>query len=124
MIRPLLFGEEKATLPPDFAATNDANKDGMLQLGEIPETWVEKGNLDKVDDDITFRGEDLRRAFDRVDADGSGGITRAEWRAAQAHDWKHIWKWPAIMAGVTCLMFWLGFHDRVAETEPPRGEPA
>ena len=42
-------------------------------------------------------------------------MTRAEWRRAKAHDWPAIWLWPTVMAAITLAIFWLGFHDKVAE---------
>ncbi|QGJ71766.1 Major facilitator transporter [Planctomycetales bacterium 10988] len=30
------------------------------------------------------------------------------------HDWVSIWLWPAGMALVTLILFWIGFHDKVA----------
>lgn len=114
-IRPLIFGKQSETAKPrDFAAENDKNKDGF-QLSEIPDTWVEQGKVDDTKDDVTYKGDDIRKVFPTIDADKDGTITRSEWRSAQAHDWKEIWRWPAIMAAVTCLLFWLGFHDRTAE---------
>lgn len=111
----MIFGKEEVVSKhgPDFAAANDANGDGQLQLHEIPEQWVERPNVDDTKQDLTYSGTALRAAFAQLDPNSAGVVTRAQWRAAQAHDWSKIWIWPALMAGATCLLFWLGFHDRV-----------
>ncbi|MEX2185728.1 MAG: MFS transporter [Pirellulales bacterium] len=120
-LRPLFVGEEaKQELPPDFFAENDANKDGKLQLSEIPETWIERKDMTKSEDDVTYQGKALREAFTKIDADDDGYVTRAEWRTAQAHEWKQIWMWPAAMAAVTCAFFWIGFREKNI-IAPPAG---
>ncbi|HEY4308820.1 MAG TPA: nucleoside permease [Pirellulales bacterium] len=114
-VRGLLFDEkqEASKHGPDFAAVNDTNGDGKLQVAEIPDQWIERPNVDDPNLDVTYSGTALRAAFAQLDPNSEGVITRAQWRAAQAHDWSKIWIWPALMAGVTCLLFWIGFHDRV-----------
>jgi nucleoside transporter len=118
-VRGLLFNEKPAvsTHGPDFAATNDANGDGVLQLVEIPDSWVERPDVGDSSRDLTYSGTALREAFATIDRDSAGVATRAQWRAAQAHDWRVIWIWPALMAGITSLLFWVGFHDRVPVTD-------
>jgi hypothetical protein len=106
---------ESTPPPPDFVAANDANKNGEIELSEIPESWVEQPDPKDAAKNVTYAGEALRAAYPTIDVDDDGHVTRAEWRAAQASAWQKIWIWPAMMAGVTCLLFWLGFHDRVAE---------
>ncbi len=117
VIRPFLFPDsaEKIT-PPDFAQQTDANKDGQVQKSELPEAWIEQKEMSDSKKDVTYPRDSLAGLFDKttgIDTDGDESITRVEWRVAQAHDWQKIWIWPALMAGVTCLLFWLGFHDRV-----------
>jgi len=119
VIRPLLFkaDSDKKEPSPDFAKQNDANKDGQLQLSEMPEVWVERKDMTDPTKDVTYHREALVGLFDPthgIDADGDQNITRIEWRVAQGHNWQKIWIWPALMAGVTCLLFWLGFHDKVS----------
>jgi nucleoside transporter len=114
-----LFSEKKPQTErgPDFAAANDANGNGTLELDEIPDTWVEKPDANDATKDMTYSGTALRQAFAQIDHNSGGVVTRAQWRAAQAHDWQKIWVWPALMAGATCLLFWLGFHDRVSTVD-------
>jgi nucleoside transporter len=115
-VRGLVFGEQptQTARGPDFGATNDANNNGKLELAEIPDTWVERPNVDDATRDVTYSGAELRRAFAEIDRNSAGSVTREQWRAAQSHDWQKIWIWPALMAGITSLLFWLGFHDRVS----------
>ena len=57
-------------------------------------------------------------AADKQFGNGDGGLTRAEWRIAQRHDWRMIWLWPALMAGGTLIFFWFGFRDRISRPQP------
>ena len=115
----LLFGEQptQSTHGPDFGAANDTNASGKLDLLEIPDNWIERPNVNDSTQDLTYSGAELRRAFGEIDRNSEGTITREQWRAAQSHNWQKIWIWPALMAGVTSLLFWLGFHDRVTVAE-------
>lgn len=109
------FPRAKLPAPPDFAAQNDKNHNGEIEVSEIPPRWVEQKSDQPSDDDLVYDGLELRSAFHSIDADHSGGISRAEWRARQAHDWKSIWRWPAWMALLTCILFFAGFRDRVSD---------
>ena len=116
-IHDMIYGPKQASVAgPDFAQATDTNQNGTLELAEIVDTWVELPAPDDPTKNITYTGESLREVFPKIDSDDDGSVTRAEWRTAQASAWQMIWIWPAMMAGVTCLIFWLGFHDRVAET--------
>ncbi|OYV90033.1 MAG: hypothetical protein B7Z73_06430 [Planctomycetia bacterium 21-64-5] len=98
--------------PPDFAEQNDKNKDGMIELSEIPEQWREQKKAKPADDDLVYPGYPIRTQLHRFEQDEEAGVSRAEWRAAQAHKWSSIWLWPAVMAAATSLLFLIGFHDR------------
>lgn len=72
---------------------------------QLPQEFVDpKTNL-------RYGREDLLVAVGKADRDGDGRVTRAEWRAAQTHDWFHIWLWPALAAAGTLAFFWVGFRD-------------
>ncbi len=114
-VRQAMFGKSEETAPPDFAQANDKNQNGQIETDEIPDRWVEQKSAQPSEDDLVYDGIELRSAFRAIDTDRSGAISRAEWRAKQAHDWKTIWLWPAAMAAVTCLVFLAGFNDRVAD---------
>ncbi len=115
-----MLRKEQAAAPTrgaDFGAANDANKDGQLQLAEIPESWIEQPDTTKPESNLTYSGEELRKAFATLDPESIGTLTVTQWRAARAHNWQKIWIWPALMAGVTSLLFWLGFHDRISASQ-------
>ncbi|HJT36405.1 MAG TPA: MFS transporter [Pirellulales bacterium] len=113
-IRAKWFPRAEKSAPPDFAAENDKNHNGKIEADEIPDRWVEqKAAEPKPDEDLVYDGLDIRSAFHVIDDDRDGSISRAEWRAQQAHDWTWIWRWPAWMAAITCLIFLFGFNDRV-----------
>lgn len=107
-------GEQPAPVAPDFARENDKNQDGKLQRDEIPALWTEKPDAKDSSKDIVYKQADLLDAFDAIDADKNGDVTRAEWRKAQANVWETIWLWPAAMAAAACLIFILGFRDKIA----------
>jgi hypothetical protein len=94
----------------DFAKKNDANSDGKLAPSEVPATWTDAGNV--------YSGEALTAAYPKIDANGDKQVERPEWRKAQAHAWQMIWLYPAALALGTCLLFAIGFHDKVEETKP------
>ena len=114
-VRSMIWPEEVSDQTrEDFFATNDANGDGRLQRDEIPDVWIEVIDPEDPSKNVEYSGEALRGAFDQI-AEEEQSISRAQWRAAQGHRWNRIWLWPALMAAGTCLLFWLGFHDKVAD---------
>lgn len=102
-------GEEEQA--PDFFKNNDANGDGLLQRNEIPQQWTEVVDVDDASANLVYSGDKLAAIFDEMVGEGDS-VSRAQWRQAQAHGWGRIWLWPALMAAGTCILFWLGFHDR------------
>ena len=117
-VRGLLFPEKHiaSARGPDFAAVNDDNGNGKLEFGEIPDTWAERPDVNDSTKDVTYSGTALRAAFASIDRN-SRVRSRATNGARKRHDWQKIWIWPALMAGVTSLLFWLGFHDRVSTAD-------
>jgi hypothetical protein len=41
-------------------------------------------------------------------------VTRAEWNIARRRQWPAIWLWPAAGALITCVIFVVGFRERVS----------
>jgi nucleoside transporter len=60
----------------------------------------------------------LIKAVIRAETDNEGGVTRSEWVMARRRQWPAIWLWPAAGALITCVIFVIGFRDRV----PTAGE--
>ena len=112
-VRQWFNAESKEEQPPDFAQVNDTNKNGEIEGAEIPDQWREQKKAQPSDDDLVYSGMSIRSALLSLDRDQSGGVNRLEWRKAQSHGWYRIWLWPAAMAAATCLLFLVGFHDRV-----------
>jgi hypothetical protein len=90
--------------------SDQANEIALEKLEALADGPIQIGNM-------TYDSQDLIKAFRDVDADGSGIVTRSEWRSAKAHDWKSYWTWPIILALVTGVFFWLGFHDKPTDDE-------
>lgn len=73
---------------------------------------------------VTYTRAQLIDALKLADAtygNNDGIVERSEWRASQAHDWFHIWLWPALAAGATLIFFWFGFNDRIASRDATGG---
>lgn len=111
-VRGWLFGESQSQRPPDFAEQNDKNKDGAIDISEIPDKWREQKQAEPSEDDLIYDGMSIRSVMHVLRHDKGAGVDRQEWRRVQSHKWRDIWYWPATMAAVTCLLFFLGFHDR------------
>jgi len=95
---------------------------------------------------ITYARKDLIRVFTKIDDHkpirtrgdfktakiGEISVERADWLAAQVHDWTPMWLWFAFVAGVICVAFAAGTlftpDDVVAasgdESPSPRPQPA
>lgn len=83
--------------------------DATLDVAEIPQTFRDSSGT-------VYRRRDLKAALAKVDVDNDGRITRPQWRAAQAHDWRSIWMWPAVAAAATLVFFWIGFREHSTAT--------
>jgi len=57
-------------------------------------------------------------AVTKADRSGDGEVTRTEWDIARRRQWPAIWLWPAAGALITCVIFVIGFRERV----PVEGE--
>jgi nucleoside transporter len=112
-VRAWLNPESKQEQPPDFAQQTDKNKNGEIEFPEVAKEWREQKKSEPSDDDRIYEGIAITSALRPLDTNQSGGVDRVEWRRGQSHDWHKIWLWPAAMAAATCLLFFLGFHDRV-----------
>ncbi|HET6881154.1 MAG TPA: MFS transporter [Pirellulales bacterium] len=112
-VRQWLRPQSAEEQPPDFAEQNDKNRNGKIEFGEVPKEWREQKKAEPSPDDRIYEGIAISSALLSTDRDHDGGVSRAEWRQAQSHDWGRIWLWPAAMAAATCLLFFVGFHDRV-----------
>lgn len=87
-----------------------------VRADQLPDSFVEETGGKR----YVYSKSDLAAAITAADkqfGNQDGGLTRAEWRIAQRHNWQMIWLWPALMAGGTLIFFWFGFRDRIS---PPR----
>ena len=111
----------KETPPePDLGQAVDADRDGTITLAElqaIPDSGLRLGNriyargaLIKTCHEVAVLKESDTMAGDVRDADIR--ITRADWLAAQSHDWTRFWMWPAGAALAVCALFLLAFRDK------------
>ncbi len=112
--REMLFGAEPEGPP----RTNfgDLAVDGKIRAEDLPEEWIDNHGSSDPRDHLRYAREDLAKAFAKVDKD-DGAVTFEEWQVASRNDWTSIWTWPAVMAAVTLLIFFVGFHDRLSKAE-------
>lgn len=111
----------KTTLPVELApqsaqgSSDDKTKseDKPIVADLVSERGKLKSFKNKGDDKPSYyRVEDLEAAIKAADTDEDGTLTRAEWITSAAHDWFHVWLWPAVMAAGALLLFWFGFRYR------------
>ena len=103
-------------LPPiDNAA--ESLEPAVVRPDQLPDSFVEETGGKRYAYSKSAMAEAITAA-DKQFGNGDGGLTRAEWRIAQRHDWRMIWLWPALMAGGTLIFFWFGFRDRISPPQP------
>ena len=102
-------------LPPIYKAA-ESLEPAVVRPDQLPVSFVEETGGKRYTYSKSAMAEAITAA-DKQFGNGDGGLTRAEWRIAQRHDWRMIWLWPALMAGGTLIFFWFGFRDRIS---PPQ----
>lgn len=124
-------GTEK-TMPMPLPVWDEAGEQGIAKaLSLRPEEVLDEARISETvlvtnpDSGIThrFEREKLLAVLKLVDRDGDSRVTIAEWQAAQKHDWPWIWFWPALAAGITLVVFWIGFRDN-RRGKAPAAAPA
>jgi hypothetical protein len=105
------LAKELKLAPHDNAAESLAPV--AVRPDQLPDSFVEETGGKRYVYSKSALAEAITEA-DKQFGDGDGGLTRAEWRVAQRHDWRMIWLWPALMAGGTLIFFWFGFRDRIS----------
>ena len=99
--------------------------DRLKIINTLPDEGLTKETKDdegKVTERITYAKKDVLEALDKADVNDDAVVTRAEWKAHTTHTWPPIWLWPAGLAAVVCLLFFLAGREAKAEEEPAEGE--
>jgi hypothetical protein len=95
-----------------FAKALHLKADSVVVPSMIPADYTE---IDKAQGTETHYNHDsLAEGVVRADRNGDGKVDRTEWVIARRRQWPFIWLWPAAGALVTCIIFVIGFRDRVA----------
>jgi nucleoside transporter len=103
--------EWDATGNSQFATTLHLKAESVVVPSMIPATYTE---TDKILGTVTHYDHDsLAEGVVRADRNGDGKTDRPEWMMARRRRWPFIWLWPAAGALVTCIIFVIGFRDRV-----------
>jgi nucleoside transporter len=119
--KPVVLPKWDAEGKTGFAATLGLKPESELVFDKLPEEIVDE-SPDKKSKTVIVRAA-LEKVFPSIDTDGNKKITRDEWFVAQQRQWPMIWLWPALMAAVTCAVFWMGFKNPV-KSEVGGGEAA
>lgn len=109
--------------PSDLGVLLDTNKDNVItkeELNAITEPITLNG--------VTYTKENLETIFGKIaemSKSTDGSVTHAQWLAAQANDWKMIFRLPAAFIGVFFLLFLaLGKDPVVAKKDDEPAAPA
>ncbi|HEV8002656.1 MAG TPA: MFS transporter [Planctomycetaceae bacterium] len=94
-----------------FAKTLNLKPDSLVKPDMIPAEYSEKDPYLNTETHYDHAG--LVEAVTRADKNNDGGVSRSEWVIARRRQWPAIWLWPAAGALVTCVIFVIGFRDRV-----------
>ncbi|HEX4071587.1 MAG TPA: hypothetical protein VHX68_10465, partial [Planctomycetaceae bacterium] len=114
VLLPLPEWDAAGTSPFATALHLKANSDVVPSM--IPAEYSE---TDKVLGTVTtYNHNSLVEAVIKADRNGDGKVDRSEWVKARERQWPYIWLWPAAGALVTCILFVIGFRERV----PTAGE--
>ncbi|MCS7306280.1 MAG: MFS transporter [Thermoguttaceae bacterium] len=58
-----------------------------------------------------FPADKLLDVFKEADANEDGVVTHEEWQLVAIHRWPPIWLWPALLAAVVVVLFWVGGQE-------------
>ena len=110
----LMTGKAPA-VEPDLGQKLDADRDGVITLAELQKVPDEGLSLGK----FVYSRDELIKVFQKIAAIKKADfpaaeirVTRADWIAAQSHDWKRFWLWPSAAAFAVCLLFMVAYRDR------------
>jgi nucleoside transporter len=99
-----------------FAQALGLKADSVVIPAKIPADYTE---TDKTQGTVThYNHEALVEGAIKADRNADGKVDRAEWVIARRRQWPFIWLWPAAGALITCIIFVIGFRERV----PTAGE--
>jgi hypothetical protein len=99
-----------------FAQALGLKANSVIRPSMIPPDFSE---TDKILGTVTkYDHASLAEGVVRADRNGDGEVSRTEWVIARRRRWPQIWLWPAAGALITCIIFVIGFRDRV----PTAGE--
>jgi len=95
-----------------FATALHLKPDSVVRPSMIPPDYTETDNILGI---VTHYDHDsFVEGVVRADRNGDGKVDRTEWVIARRRQWPFIWLWPAAAALVTCILFVVGFRERVA----------
>jgi nucleoside transporter len=99
-----------------FAKALNLKADSFVIPGKIPADYTE---TDKSQGTVThYDHASLVEGAIKADRNADQKIDRQEWVVARRRQWPFIWLWPAAGALITCIIFVIGFRERV----PTAGE--
>jgi hypothetical protein len=109
------FSTDEKHISP-FAKALNLKPDSVVKPDMIPADYSE---TDPYLGTVThYDHASLVKAVTRAETDNEVGVSRSDWVIARRRQWPAIWLWPAAGALITCVLFVIGFRDRV----PTAGE--
>lgn len=94
-----------------FAKALNLKADSLVRPSMIPGDYSE---TDETLGTVThYDHASLVEAVTRADLNGDEVVSQSEWAIARRHQWPGIWLWPAAGALITCIVFIIGFRERV-----------
>lgn len=98
-----------------FAKALGLKEDSVLVPAKIPADYSETDAQGTV---THYDHASLVEGAIKADRNADQKIDRQEWAIARRRQWPFIWLWPAAGALITCIIFVIGFRERV----PTAGE--
>ena len=105
------FGKLLEGKPLTPQAINEMDESKLVQAGVKVSTGNINGQgivlIDPMSVDVQYAKEDLKKLGSGIAGKDDFSLTRKDWLAAQAHDWKQIWRLPAILIAACFVVFLL-----------------
>jgi nucleoside transporter len=94
-----------------FPKALELKSDSLARPDKIPSDYTETDPI--LNTETHYDHASFAEAVTRADQNSDGEVSRTEWVIARRRQWPAIWLWPAAGALITCVIFVIGFRERV-----------